>query len=196
METTTTQADPKKLTTLKAVLDPKLIEKQNKEFQKLSKKQRRLAIARDVLSQLRAKKFIAQTGIYLRADDLKNEEAAEPVDLQCFLLQTNPQCTVCGIGAAVCSLARLGDEVQYGSEGAFRDNTDYHGKLRPVFSEKQIHLIEWAFEGRETTDEAYDFLSTKERLSAEKFFTKHPNTDKRLAAIFRNIVKNNGTFKP
>lgn len=172
------------------LLDHKRIEKQNKRFHKLSRRKQRLAIAKDVLAQLKAKKYVAEPGTYIHVLEALFDSNGEQKDLQKVLLSTAAECNVCGLGAAFCSMARLGDEVT-ASDGEVEN---IHKTLKSIFSERQIALIEYAFEGADAGD--LNILSENEADACGRFYEKRGNDDKRLAAIFRNIIKNDGTFKP
>ena len=98
--------------TISNVLDPKFIEKQNKAFHRMSKKRQRIAIAEDVLLQLKMKRYIATTGTYediilSTGERLSNDRLSYGEDLQMCLLTRTQECNVCGLGAAFLSLARL-----------------------------------------------------------------------------------------
>lgn len=172
-------------------INPDDTEKQNKHFHALSKRKQRLAIAADVLSQLKAKKYKAKRGTYHHSDDLDFElfrmmtsESAHL--LQSTLLSKEVSCTVCGLGAAFCSLSRLGNNIHW------QDRE--HDVLLPLFGREQLELIEHAFEGMDINEDEH--LTGKQARRAEKFYNKHSNKNKRLAAIFKNIIKNDGTFEP
>jgi hypothetical protein len=158
----------------KTTFDAKAIEKRNKSFWKMPEKQQRVEIAKDVLLQLKAKNYLAQPGTYVHSDTLNDLELQqEPFDFQQTLLIKSPECEVCGIGALFCSIARVGDRISY------RDNIFHSLKL--VFDRDQIDLIEGAFEGW-----GYRGKGIRE------FYHKYPDPNKRLAAIMRNIIKNEG----
>lgn len=149
------------------------------EFNKLSKLQQRVAIAKDVVAQVGAEKYIAAKGTYYSPSEFPtyriNQETALAVKA----------CHVCGLGAMLVSAVRLGNE--------FDSTQSFMEALLPrFFSRSQRDLIECAFEGwnAEQTTQRVPFAKT------QKFFKKNPNSNKRLAAIFRNIIKNKGTFKP
>lgn len=181
-----------KSNSLAKLLDPKRIEKANAAFHKMSNKRQRIAIAEDVLAQIKAKKYVAMPGTYVQSDtldDLVNEPSEEAFDLQKALLGKAPECNVCGLGAAFCSMARLGDEL------SLDDADNVHTHLEPIFGGDQLVLIESAFEGDDFSGPLGQ-LSEKELKACQKFFEKRPDDDKRLTSIFRNVIKNNGTFKP
>ena len=169
-------------------LDPKLIERQNQVFHRLSKKQQRIAIAKDVLKQIKLKRYKAQPDTYVNILGLRNKgyNLGSSSQFQEALLTENPSCNVCGIGAAFCSMARLGDGVNLWS--------DYHDKLLAMFSRRQVYLIEAAFEGKQIRFDSR--LSSTDQKSTREFYRKYSKSSDRLAAIFRNILRNEGTFKP
>jgi hypothetical protein len=183
---------------LNKLLDPKAIEKRNKAFHKLSNRKQRVAIAEDVLQQLKLKKYKAETGIYVYSRELHNlrydDEATQPgtFDLQKTLLGDTPQCDVCGLGAAFCSLARLGNNVTLDDA----DSDSIHRTLTPIFGKKQVAMIENAFEGKTINEHAGYELSDRKTRATEAFYNKYDNDKDRLKAIFKNVIKNDGTFKP
>src|SRR5208282_271957 len=176
--------------------DPKQIENQNKKFHKMSYRKQRLAIAEDVLRQIKLKKYVATVGSYVRsylAEKLINESRQndQVLDFQKVLLANTPECQVCGLGAAFCSMARLGDEVQ------MDDSSEIHEHLTAIFGGHQVSLIEHAFEGFDAGgNEETSPISENEKVACRKFFDKRPSDSKRLAAIFRNIIKHDGKFRP
>lgn len=151
------------------LFDPKAIERRNKAFHKLSKTKQRIAIAKDVLLQLRKEMYVAKPGTYIDGKGL--DWHSEPQVLQEYLLKPEVECQVCGIGAAFLSLARLGNKVslQY----------DYKETLRNIFGADEVHLIEAIFED----------WTQGESEKVVRFVKKYPDPTKRLTAIFKNIAK-------
>ena len=187
------------MTTKKAVMvyDPVAIEKKNKAFARMSAKRKRLAIAADVIEQVRLKRFTAEQNVYVGIDalrDYKESIVYESAALQQFLVyppKNAVSCTVCGIGAIVLSKAKLGNEVVL-------KHRYFHEALEDIFSERQQCLIETAFEGYNSGPYSWsDDENEEANPAAVKFYRKYAgNDDKRLVAIFRNILKNDGEFKP
>lgn len=165
---------------MSTTIDMKLIEKSNKAFHRMSKKNQRIAIAKDVLLQMKMKTYVASPGEYIWSSYFSADDS--PTELQKCLLTKFPACHVCGIGAAFLSLARLGNEV------CLKD--EFYVKLDPIFGIPQRTLIERTFEGW------YDCAEECQKAPHMKFNRKYPDDDKRLAAIFRNIIRNDGVFKP
>lgn len=184
------------------VFDAKRIEKQNAAFHKMSNKKQRMAIAKDVLAQLKLKKYVASPGHYVyssKLNELENlhntanyraDDMVQAFDFQKALLVNAPECNVCGLGAAFCSMARLGDDL------TTDDANDIHEVLSPIFGRTQVALIEYAFEGWDVNGDASENLTDHQMDKCTHFYGKHSNDDKRLGAIFKNVIKNNGKFKP
>src|SRR5579885_1896683 len=95
----------------KAKQEAKQITRANAAFAKLSKAEQRVAIAKDVLKQLKAKKIRPKFGVYLgmpsRSDDLNfrkhlipnlMDEKLNDKDLQ-EVLQKIPTCEACALGS-------------------------------------------------------------------------------------------------
>jgi hypothetical protein len=158
------------------VLDSKALAKANARFKALPKAKQRVAIAKDVLLQLKLKKIVATPGTYCKSSNLSLRQTP---DLQKALLKyKNATCNVCGIGAAFLSMARLGDDAALGD--------DYHHKLQRCFSQRAISNIETAFEGW--------YSETDQKARA--FYQLYPDATDRLTAIFENIIKHKGNFVP
>lgn len=186
---------------LAKLLDPKRIEKENKKFQKLSPRKQRIAIAEDVVEQVKVRAYLATTSLYVQSSTLEdaidgkwNEEKRTytgGIDLQTALLKGVPDCQVCGLGAAFCSMARLGDQVE------LSDADNIHDTLEPIFGAHQLALIEYAFEGDDAGGTSEDAGMSEEEMEAcVNFHEKYPDDNKRLRAIFKNVIKNDGSFEP
>ena len=174
--------------------------KNKKPFNRLSKSQQRVAIAKDVLLQLRKKRFRSKLGSYVRIPNLWGVEDNYRQANEC-ILDGSATCQVCAKGALFMSHVMKTNHI------SLRDVDDigeYKIKERlKMFSIGQLDLIECAFEKRVIEDgdrilrdyndinESYTSLSK----SAIQFGRKHKKAD-RLSAIMKNIIKNNGTFKP
>ena len=189
---------PDKKTGLTAALSAEEIAKQNKAFRRMSKKRQRLAIANDVLAQLKAKKYVATRGTYHAIDkhlywsdpygEYQKAYLSMEIDMQKALLKNTVACEVCGLGAAFCSLSRLGNEIRW--------DEDDHQVLYPIFSKDQIDMIETAFEGWGKETVSYNGMNLDDSIIKKtmRFYRKYPDDNKRLAAIFRNIIRHDGIF--
>lgn len=175
------------------------------KFEALSKAEKRVAIAKDVIAQVKAKQMKAATGYGYVAFD--SAVTAKPDQCLYEVVDKNRKdCFVCGIGALFCSALKLKNKFDvadlgyhsYEESGSVEIDEISHGTvakyMKPWFSELQLDLVETAFEGY-TTGLVWDMDGdTAERISS--FCGNEGDADARLVAIMQNIVDNNGTFKP
>jgi len=148
----------------------------NAKYAQMSRAEKRVTIAKDVIKAIAAEQIIPTHGDYfsLSSYSYYPDDQASLQDL----LPTLPACNVCAKGAIlICGVARQ-NKVTYGQAD---DWGTYHGArlsrvLGGVFSPTQLSLIEEAFEdARDANGEETNATMTK---------------------IMKNIVKNGGTFKP
>lgn len=171
---------------------PKLteFEKRNRAFKKASAAQKRVLIAKDVLKQLKLGKIKAKQGVYVTAQKYDWTNNINPDKEFCEL---NIKCSVCALGAAMLSEIRMNNNLKvremhgYNYSVKFGDNyitsrKESGDRLDKYFTESQLVLIERAFEGWGDG-------------KVKDFYCKYRNDNKRIAAIFRNIIQNKGTFK-
>lgn len=161
----------------------------------IEKKKRLVVIARDIVKQLKLKRFIASPGTYFYVPDLSS--SAEWMNGKDFQAELQPKkhCEVCALGAMFISYVDKYDSISGSSINRVPQ------KMREIFGSTQTSQIEAVFEGFRNrgitktplfqrywgeTEESRDALD-----ESEKF---HP-TD-RMLAIMRNIIRNKGEFKP
>ena len=178
---------------------------------RLSKSEKAVAVASDVIAQLRKRnsKLIpvldngyVSSSFLINLDDPRvkktrnnnYENEVFHVELQDILPDMmKEECRVCGLGAAIISKARLLDKVQIEGYG-FEINPGYElhrdkisEGLKDVFTEDTIDKIECAFE-------VDPYMADTEEYAAALFGAKHKEPKKRLIAIMQNIVDNGGKF--
>ncbi len=176
------------------------IKKDNEAFNKLTKAEKRVAIAKDVLAGLASGKLIADSGTYCEIN--RNEKADfETTNLQTLLKsKTVDSCAVCGVGSLFVSLVKKTNKFNIGDgETTLLFSEDIYAKLHAFFTDKQLALIECAFEGEEIANEWNEDgeeLSGNELNKCQEFYDQNCDSDYgRLVAIMKNIIKNKGTFK-
>lgn len=144
------------------------------KFSQLTAAQKRVAIAKDVLLQIKAKKYLTGNG-YLYV--VRGEHVTK---LSKDNLSSIKACHVCAIGAAAVSCIRKFNKHSIDLRLSGSD------RLMPTlldwFSREQIELIEGCFEGHS--------------LVSGDYFRRYKTRKNRMVAIFKNIIANNGTFKP
>lgn len=182
----------------------------NVKFWELSKAEKRVAIAKDVLRQIDDKRIHVKQDMYFELGRVP-KEVEDKLDK---FLENSPPCTVCALGACFASMVILGDRVSISSVVSLRyydgkyipterlDDTRFRIMLRRAFTSTQISLIESAFE----KFNAYDMDGNGFKIGegnygpsydrAIEFGHKIKSNRKRLIAIMENIIENKGTFKP
>jgi len=181
----------------------------NAEFRKATRAQKRVMIAKDILSALRRGKIVANQGVYVEPSydyegpnlDDAAQEAPADASLQ-ELLETVAPCQVCAKGAIFLCTVAMRNKVTVGEFNEMNGNVQNDGwsearklwrgenlskTLGGLFSPKQLAMIENEFE-----DDVVDSLGGNPIMRLSDL----EDDDARLRKIFRNVVRNNGTFVP
>lgn len=165
-----------------------------------------VSIARDVIAQLRAGRYMACTGEYVLPDDTGKSNARynkavyeKPnTQFQKLLESKTFKCGVCAIGSMFCSVVRKVNEVTVGDLNNYYDSMNFRDKLLPYFSLQQLGLIESAFEGRRSYADdsgAGDNKASQAsnwRYNCENSYSIPSNHV--LIEICKNIIRNKGVF--
>lgn len=189
------------------------------QFNGLPKNEKAILVAKDVIKQLNDNKYIANTGLYLRFEDEFEFEG----DIKSNFDKLS-QCQVCALGSMLLSSTNLGnilttDDIDL-SVGILdlQSSTNIQTLFDSIFTDKQLLLIETAFEGysdwqefniTNINEEKENFhyyegnsryanneeLTFEEAYNCTMFFRKYEHRE-RLIAICNNIIKNNGIFIP
>ena len=154
-----------------------------KPTNEMTKKELRIAIAKDVLLRLRKKSFIPSKGIYLAvsgeaehfARNNKNQQAQENLDT------LTKNCRVCAIGSLFVGFVAVKNNT---SNIEFIHSDDFHLIARAteeVFSKQELETIENYYEDWRGS---YGWLEC------------YQDNRQRMRAIMKNIIRNDGTFEP
>ncbi len=185
------------------------IARRNRVFSKATKAQKRVLVAKDVITQLKVGKFEARSGMFVTLPYVTRTKGGD-ASLQVALLQDKQPCQCCALGSLVLSCTlfankqTVSDGIAFEALGEMLDGTTGFGVLKngfeKLFSERQFRLIEYAFENG---DGYFGFSSWEDgKLSngaiarAQDFSARHDDSTELLVAIMKNIIKNKGTFKP
>jgi len=189
----------------------KQIKQWNESFNKLSKEEQKVAIAKDVLQQIKVKTIIPTTGTYC-ALDLDWTDPLLELDVQSNFNQLkNFECSVCALGAMMVSNVKFNNNFTF--EKLNRSNSDvFVNTLEKYFERYELALIEFAFESWDIEDliedgeikngilsnESYIFhgLNYEEIEKACDFNRNINDESERMVRIMKNIIKNKGEFKP
>jgi hypothetical protein len=186
------------------------------EFDALPKNEKAVLVAKDVLKQIKLKKYIPNAGFYIKKnwgiDDLKDLGLKKKDDVR-NNFDKIPQCQVCALGSMLLSCTKLGNRLTFNDVDIIngvriqRLNKPKIKKLfNSIFDGYQLLLIENAFEGSSFTSDRYakdilgHKLSDSDYNKCNKFYFMYgmyctdESTHNRMVAICKNIIKNKGTF--
>ena len=164
----------------------------NEDFSKMSKLEKRVVLAKDVIAQIEAKRYTARLGTYLDIRDKKVERYTERSSLDKTKIgEKNVVCEVCAIGSLFVSNAIL-------SNKKLTDDDDKMlSSLRSIFSKKDMRTLEYLFEGRDIDDmfEAKTPKNIQIKKDIAKYRVGQRGAEQRLVNIMQNIIDNKGNFK-
>ena len=153
----------------------------------MTKAQERVAIAKDAIRQINAGRYYVETGGWCSID------RTDTINQELLTRRDRPVCNVCALGAAMASSLRLFNIGQIGSGEA--STWDVDQQLSRFFSPNQMTLIEAAFECRGTGLGAFGGNVSDAQIVATARLGILEDKSRALN-IFRNIIKNGGTFIP
>lgn len=170
---------------------------------KPTKAELRVEVAKDVLKHRKTLRVLAGN-TYVKSSHINEVNYSKPSQDIARDLQKKG-CEVCALGACFLSLVALKNE--FDLDGSMiLTRREITNRLRSVFSDAQMDLIEEAFEW-DVEDLPYG--AKEKRLNAFACKYRSNNTyydpsrgydvacsDRRLRAIMKNIIENKGTFKP
>jgi hypothetical protein len=169
----------------------------NNKFNSLSKAEKRVLIAKDVIAMVNAGKRQPITSFYLRINnswDFSNNDSVQKIvdDISCYC---------CALGACLLSTIKYVNSVEFHELDIINsDSSEIWRLLKSLFTPKQMLLIEYAFESKESGDRVGEdsfkqTLTEKEVELSIKFGKRYFYSKDRLIAIMENIIKNKGTFR-
>jgi hypothetical protein len=183
------------------------------DIEVMSKADARVAIAKDVIAQLRRGKLNANVGIYVdvqtkgQCDLFEDTDVEKNLDLRDVLKKRMASCKVCAKGAIFISTVMRFDNLPVAK--ALPIDTDdaederlaemaSDGDYRGFFTPKQLDLIEYAFEcGMVGSPRDCPKKDAQGVHALASKFPRYSGTGKeRLVAMMKNIIDNAGTFKP
>lgn len=138
------------------------MKKQNKQvpFSRLTKAAQRVAIAQDIIAQLKAKKAIAKSNVFLAFNGISEEEVGESCSTLREVRSKVDKCSVCAIGAIMLSQLNINGDIGldainiYDYFGNFAvdarkeysDRNELSPYVTKYFKPYQLQKIEIAFE--------------------------------------------------
>lgn len=180
----------------------------SKPFDKLSKTQQRIILAKDVILQVKAKVANAVEGQYFDVDDYGDHDFAYEKNNEFREIVSDVKCEVCAKGALFLSHIVRTNKFSILQSLQQQGHDSIINRLAEIFTKNQLDLIETAFEKEviedknrtlsypDSRDKFADVILTDIAKAAVKFGKKYRSENNRLIAIMQNIIDNNGTFKP
>lgn len=162
------------------------------DLKSMSPTEARVLVAKDVLALLDAEvlrvsygEYMPETSSYVAPDTPMHQIVDQWL--------ADDDCTVCALGAALVASVRRFNACTYG--GVYRGGVPQRRLvikyLEQLFSQKQIDLIEYAFEEWAI---GKDDFNDDEVEACTMFSRAVQDCAKRFRAIFENIAVNDGTF--
>ncbi len=161
-----------------------------KEFKALSKSDRTVLVAKDVIQQIKAKRYNARAGSYIKNIVFKGKSYYYDFGFENDDIKKNfeeiDSCIVCAIGSCILSTTKFANKLKFGDVGATTNsfNPKAITLLNTIFTPKQQLLIECCFEG-------YCFLisPTEFKRRKEKKSFRYDESSERFACIKSDSVK-------
>lgn len=167
------------------------------EFNKLPRSEKKILIAKDVLKNINSKKYIARGGDYLMFPNLQITTDSVRDNFNKI-----KECYVCALGACLLSTIKYKNKLLFRDIISIRSYDEQWDILKGVFSSKELANIEYCFEGNNVgTRVAEDRFNLTENneiarigiVYSDKFYNNSRNI---ITKIMKNIIRNNGNFKP
>lgn len=160
---------------------------------KMTAAQKRVAIAKDVLEQIATRRIHILQSCFFK--DTSRGGSMPIVCDQKTLTQPHIPCGVCAIGAGIVSGIRLFNKFSIRQD---EETEELLVTASAFFGKHQSYLIENAFEVGHGAFSKWD-LTERESEGIKKaiaFGKKFRYPKSRAVAIFKNIIRNKGTFIP
>lgn len=200
-------------------LEIRRVKDRERSFKKMTPEKRRMAIARDVIEQVRRKRIVPESGTWCEVNDgdglLKNSlpiEVTEETQLQTVL--AGLPCSACAVGSLFACAVLRKDDLPLSDVGSGVTSVDIEGmneyndaiEVNPgdfsacaaymddIFDEDQLLLMEAAFEQGGT--QGWEQHNLGGYTDACEFGGGFEDDEDRLLAIMENVLANKGTFVP
>jgi hypothetical protein len=177
-------------------IKPYQIKKWNNYFKSLTKAEKRIAIAKDILQQIKLKKYIPYSGSYITFKNYYNIN--NELDIQANF--DKAQCNCCQLGACIMSLTKFENKLKFSDiQYAESDNKSWK-MLEKIFTPRQIAIMEYCFEGDEggskVAEDFFKYELDKETIEkCDEFKNKYFSDEDTMKAICNNLIKNKGEIK-
>ena len=161
----------------------KKIQKTNEIFNNSTPEQKRVMIAQDCIRRIELGLLLPKKSRIITVPNWQNVNQ-ENVN--------NLECEVCAKGGLLASYIGRVNNFDVNTFITNGESNVAHKKLFEIFTLEQLAIIEFAFEG----EKFIDSVNISGKLSAKliMFYKNYETDEKRLIAIYENIIENNGDF--
>lgn len=180
------------------------------QFNKLPKWKKRVVVAQDVIDRIKLGQLVPENGEFVNRRQITDQtvQISEKLKLPKF------SCEVCAKGGLFMAYIGIENGIRFNDmKGGPNTNGENMKKLSKIFPKKQLNQIEMAFEGfvcpgdglsvieRRKLDSSKNYYNNLCNRYDEKTVTENHNQKYNfpkfaLISICKNIIKNNGEFKP
>jgi len=179
------------------------IKKLNDKFKSLSKTEKRVLIARDVIAQVKAEKYFPRRGSYIKYLTLGGDEYDVTTNSMASLQKHFDEitCNCCALGACLLSATKYKNRLEFQDVYNLASSQSPWDLLKGIFSSKQLNMIEYAFEAERSgtrvgENRFKNYLEEEIQVACIDFGRSYDDPEDRMIAIMKNIIKNKGEFKP
>jgi hypothetical protein len=169
------------------------IQEENEEFTAMTPAQKRVRIAQDVLEWMKFGRIVATNGEYMSVvDERDRQRKASTVN--------GFTCHACALGSVFAVSVERG--LATPTRGSLNNtyDEDMRNKLGKHFDERQLLMIEDAFEGFGASNDARATgfcADIKKYKNVDGISVRDPDASRlRMERIMNNIIANDGTFVP
>jgi hypothetical protein len=169
----------------------------------ITKRQKaKIAIAADVIAQIKTRRYVAETGLYIGNLDIEGETGDLQKVIKKQVTRRNP-CNVCALGSAFLSTVRLFDKFQLTEKTKDGDAVEYNAmrsKLQQFFTRAELGVIEASFEvssshllfdsPSETSTKIYTEFESNSNIY--KDFLSDLDDEERLLWIMQAVIEQDG----
>ena len=180
---------------------------------RMTKAEKRVEIAKDVLKQIKANKYSPECGVWFRdsndkyLEDFLDYQTGQLIDAKKDIVEKLVgTCKVCALGSLFISAIDKYNHTKldpaFCNDAEIFTAIDKNNPLTRWFTARQMLLIENTFEN--ASGAWYPPLGLKKKEwrawddkvvpAINKYNLRYPNPTDRLKAIMNNIIRNKGTF--
>lgn len=166
----------------------------------MSRMQRKVEIAKDVIANIHAKQLNVGMGSYVYPNKIDTEDLEvlqKYLPSQQIAQIMKPNCTVCARGSMmICKIAKFNDYDLKDINLDGVDDSHTTQALKDAFTDKELYCIECCFELWDEYNQRYSPHGVVIPNDVIDTWAKIKDPTDRLLAIMQNIIDHKGAFKP